>query len=146
MSNKNNKVVNIKKRKDASNNEVLVVLEKMQDSIALIAENQVGTNQRMDGIEKRLDGIDLRLDGIDQRIDDMDTKFTKKFEEVDEKFTIVLDYLSRIEDEFIDLKKDFRQLKKDNALTGEKQIEFEKRMATIEKDIIKLKTQQITAV
>ncbi|HBI17457.1 MAG TPA: hypothetical protein DDY52_04945 [Candidatus Moranbacteria bacterium] len=69
-------VKNIKKMK--SSDKMSVVLESLNDNIAIIAEQHLeitghlsSIDNRLDGIDNRLDGIDNRLDGIDERLDNM---------------------------------------------------------------------------
>ncbi|EKE21735.1 MAG: hypothetical protein ACD_7C00143G0007 [uncultured bacterium] len=52
--------------------EMMVMLESINDNVALIAEQHGGIISRLDGIDNRLDGIDNRLDGIDNRLDSID--------------------------------------------------------------------------
>jgi len=122
--------------------EVLMVLEQMQGSISLIAENQSGTNKRLDSIDQRLDVVDQRLDTMDQRFDAMDQRFDQvdeKFKEVDNKFELVMTYLMRIEDEISDMKDELKVLKRNHLVTLDQAVDFEKRLKFLEKGFAKVK-------
>jgi len=129
--------------------EVLMVLEQMQGSISLIAENQSGTNKRLDSIDQRLDVVDQRLDTMDQRFDAMDQRFDamdqrfdqvdEKFKEVDNKFELVMTYLMRIEDEISDMKDELKVLKRNHLVTLDQAVDFEKRLKFLEKGFAKVK-------
>ena len=62
-------VKNIKKMK--SSDKMSVVLESLNDNIAIIAEQHLEITGHLSSIDNRLDGIDNRLDGIDERLDNM---------------------------------------------------------------------------
>lgn len=98
-----------------SNDEVIVMFERMRGDIQLIAD-QYG-------------GLTKRFDTMDQRFD--------KFESgVNEKFEITFQYLSRIEDEVVGLGKDLEELTKTKKYDKKVLNSFETRITVLEKNLL----------
>ena len=87
------KVQKKEEEKAFTSSEVMSLLEHMSEGIEVIAETQLGTNRRIDGLEQRFDGLEQRFDGLEQRFDGLENKFEKLEHKVD-----------RLQDDMTDVK------------------------------------------
>jgi len=97
--------------------EVGSMLENIDSTMKILAENHSGVIDRLDGIDNRLNGIDNRLDGIDNRLDSIDNRLDR----VDVK-------IDRLQDDMVEVK--FELKKKVSIDQFEK---LEKRVVKLEK-------------
>jgi hypothetical protein len=109
-----------KKEKTFKESHVLVVLEKMEDSIKLLAEGQAGFREEMNRKFEKMEG---RLNEFER--------------ETRDNFGIVFEYLKRIDEEVQDIKARLGEL--DEGKIGKKEYNFVmKRMDDVEEQVRKL--------
>ncbi len=145
--------------------QVMMLLEKMDDSIQLVAEGQVGLQRQLDGltnevhsfrdetnvrfakIDARFEQVDARFDKMDARFDQMDARFDQmdaEFKEVKANQKATLDYLFNIDERVEAVEKEVREIKLELAaldkkiLSPEENSSFDKRISATEKEVKKI--------
>jgi septation ring formation regulator EzrA len=114
----------MEKKKD----KVLVVLEKMQEDIRLIAEGQ----------QMLREDVNRRFTEVGKRFDQVDGKFVeigRRFSGIEDNLKAALEYLFRIDEEIGDIKKELEEKKKTEKINKSWTESIEKRIALIEKQL-----------
>ncbi|NTW27589.1 MAG: hypothetical protein HGA36_04650 [Candidatus Moranbacteria bacterium] len=102
--------------KTYTTNEVGSMLERIDDSVKILAENVVGMNHRLDGIDNRLEKVDNRLKKVEVRLDG-----------VENRLELVETKIDRLQDDMVEVK--FELKRKVDAEQFEK---LEKRVVKLE--------------
>jgi septation ring formation regulator EzrA len=118
------KIIKSSSKKD----KVLVVLEKMQDSIGLIAEGQTMFRGEMN---RRFDEVDKRFDEHDQRF----VEIGQRFSGIENNLKIALEYLFKIDEEITQIKSEIKEIKKKDGIDKNWIASIEKRIGIIEKQL-----------
>lgn len=118
------KIVDKRIKRVFAESEVLVVLERMDDRIKILAEGQSGLSERMDRIEGRFDGLEGRFDGLEG--------------EMRQGFSLIMDFLKRLDEELMGIKKDLESTKK-KKVDRNVYVVLEKRMAVAESQIERMR-------
>ncbi|HAR99975.1 MAG: hypothetical protein US57_C0011G0082 [Candidatus Moranbacteria bacterium GW2011_GWC2_37_73] len=98
-------------------NQIGSILERMDDSIKILAEAQSGTNVRLDGIDNRLEKVENRLEKVEVRLGG-----------VEGRLELVETKIDRLQDDMVEVK--FELKRKVDAEQFEK---LEKRVVKLEK-------------
>ena len=92
--------------------EVLTMLESINDSISVIAEQHLGISNRLDGMDKKFNKVDERFDKIDEKFNKVDERFDKideRFEGIDERLDNMQADMNTVKSDVFDIKYDLRQ-------------------------------------
>lgn len=134
-----------------------MVLEKMDDSIKLVIEGQMGIQRQLDefkdethaefrAVEVNFKKVFGKLNEHDRKFEEVDTNFKKvfgKFSEHDSKFETAFEYLSRIDDEITEIKN--KMAKTDWKEMSRSEFEgINRRLEKIENDLAKHKAMFLT--
>ncbi|MFZ2188715.1 MAG: hypothetical protein WAV73_04095 [Candidatus Moraniibacteriota bacterium] len=125
-------------KKVFSESQVMMLLEKMDDHIQLVAEGLMGLERRMDD---RFEQVDAGFKQIDDRFEQMDVRF----KQLEANQAITLKHLFNIDDKFEAMEKELKEIKLELARLSEKILSskeiksFSKRISVIEKDMEKLR-------
>lgn len=121
-----------------SGSEVIMVLEKMDDSIKLVAEGQMGLQRQLDEFKGETRAEFKKVEANFGKVFGKLAEHDRKFEEIDSKFETVFNYLSRIDDEIVALKNE--TAKADWKKMNRSEFEgFNKRLEKLENDLKKHK-------
>jgi len=112
--------------------QVGALLEDMNDNIKIIAENQIGINEKLENHDHRFDNLEGRFDNLEGRFDNLEGRFVSFQKETRENFKFIAKRLMAIENSIEEIKEELN--KKADKEWVEKKIKFlEKELASLRK-------------